>query len=93
MNVVQGYGSESDEEPFSEQPEASGSRKKLNVEAEASEDEDEEGGAVDASDVFGLNGLAKSTVRSEVESSALVRAAPEVLADVSGLLSSVCSFC
>jgi len=85
MNVVQGYGSDSDDEPVSVQAVASGSKQQLDDKVDANEDEEEEGGVLDSNDVFGLNGLTKNTAKAEAESSAIVRTAPDVSTDVSKL--------
>lgn len=80
MNAVQGYGSDSDEEIGSLQPVASGSGPRQEEELDGGEDV-----VVDSNDIFGLDGVAKSnaSAESQRDTSALVRAAPEVSSDVS----------
>lgn len=79
MNVVKGYGSDSEDEPI-----ASGSRLQASQEVEG----DFEDVQVDASDVFGLATMGRnghsvaSNSSSKLIGSALVRTAPEVSADV-----------
>lgn len=87
MNAVQGYGSDSEEEDNSLQPVASGSGIRQEEELDGGEDV-----IVDSNDVFGLDGVAKSdaSAGSRRETSALVKAAPEVPSDVSMKRSSIC---